>query len=170
MRGVIPTIAMLSLLGMAGSPAIAATPATSSTSTPAQVQSLLSDPGNYSLDTPSSTSPDARLLPGASPPLVAGGYVSQSFGSGGLRSSTVQLNSGLLGGSTRAFLQLGTGQGPQFHGRPVVQGSSVALGVESEIARGVTVGFGVGYERDRFGYGGSRWGGSPGLLAGSSLP
>lgn len=122
-------------------------------------QDLLRAPADYSLGSAAATPPDAGLLPGSQPSLVKGGVISQSFGSGGYRSTAVRLDSGLLGGSTRAFLEAGTGQGPQFHGRPVVQGSSVAVGVESEILRGVTVGVVAGWERDRFGAAGGRWGG-----------
>ncbi|NPD68524.1 hypothetical protein HN018_02055 [Lichenicola cladoniae] len=101
-----------------------------------QDDSLLRDPGSYSLEPPS---------------LLAGGVVSQSFGSGGYRSSAIRMDSGLLGGKTRAFVELGTGQGPRWHGRPVVSGSSVAVGVETEIARHMTLSITGGAERDRFG-------------------
>lgn len=94
----------------------------------------LSAPGSYSL---------------APPSLLQGGVVSTSFGSGGMRSTAVQLDSGLLGGNTRAFVALGAGQGPTWHGRPVVSGSSAAVGVETALPYGMTVGVVAGYERNQ---------------------
>ncbi|MGI4748821.1 MAG: hypothetical protein ACRYGI_12600 [Janthinobacterium lividum] len=134
-RNAIPVRPMLLaalLAGMAcGAPARAGT---------LQDDSLLRDPGSYS------------LAPSLAPPsLLAGGVVSQSFGSGGYRSSAIRMDSGLLGGRTRAFVELGTGQGPRWHGRPVVSGSSVAVGVETEIARHMTLSITGGAERDRYG-------------------
>lgn len=96
--------------------------------------SPLSAPGSYSL---------------APPSLLQGGVVSTSFGSGGMRSTAVQLDSGLLGGNTRAFVALGAGQGPTWHGRPAASGSSAAIGVETALPYGMTVGVVAGYERDR---------------------
>lgn len=128
-RPVRPTLLLAALLtGMAcGAPARAGS---------LQNDSLLRDPGSYSLEPPS---------------LLGGGVVSQSFGSGGYRSSAIRMDSGLIGGKTRAFVELGTGQGPRWHGRPVVSGSSVAVGVETEIARHMTLSITGGAERDRFG-------------------
>lgn len=130
-----PTLLFAALLaGMAcGAPARAGT---------LQDDSLLRDPGSYSLVPQSSPAPGS---------LLAGGVVSQSFGSGGYRSSAIRVDSGLLGGNTRTFVELGTGQGPRWHGRPVVSGSSVAVGVETEIARHMTLSISGGAERDRFG-------------------
>lgn len=124
-----PTLLLAALLaGVAcGAPARAGT---------LQDDSLLRDPGSYSLEPPS---------------LLAGGVVSQSFGSGGYRSSAIRMDSGLLGGHTRAFVEVGTGQGPRWHGQPVVSGSSVAVGVETEITRHMTLSITGGAERDRYG-------------------
>lgn len=96
--------------------------------------SPLSMPGDYSL---------------APPSLLQGGVVSTSFGSGGMRSTAVRLDSGLVGGNTRAFVELGTGQGPTWHGRPIASGSSAAVGVETALPYGMTLGIVAGYERDR---------------------
>ena len=98
-------------------------------------------------DSPLSTPGDYSLAP---PALVQGGVASTSFGSGGLRSSAVRLDSGLIGGNTRAFVALGAGQGPQFHGRPSISGSSVAAGVATELPFGSTLSISAGVERDRF--------------------
>ncbi len=98
-------------------------------------------------DSPLSTPGDYSLAP---PALVQGGVASTSFGSGGLRSSAVRLDSGLIGGNTRAFVALGAGQGPQVHGRPSVSGSSVAAGVSTELPFGSTLSISAGVERDRF--------------------
>jgi len=96
----------------------------------------LADPGTYDF---------------APPAPVKGGEVSQSFGSGGMRSTSIRLDTGgLLGGSTRAFLALGAGQGPQFHGAPIVKGNSIALGVQSEIAPGTTLSLLFVHENDKY--------------------
>ncbi len=119
---------------------------------------LLSAPGNFSLAPVPPAPPSGPLagsLPGASPPLVAGGAVSQSFGSGGLHGTAVELDSGLLGGSTRAFLQASAGQGPRFHDLPAVSGSSVAVGVQTALPHGSTLSVSVGAVQERLSRGGS---------------
>ncbi len=120
----------------------------------------LSAPGNFSLAPIPPASPAGPLagsLPGASPPLVAGGAVSQSFGSNGLHGTAVELDSGLLGGSTRAFLQADAGQGPRFHDLPAVSGRSVAVGVQTALPYGSSLSIAVGTAQERL----SRGGGFP---------
>ncbi len=99
----------------------------------------LSAPGDYSL---------------APPALVKGGVVSTSVGSDGFRSTAVRLDSGLLGGGTRAFLLLGAGQGPHWHERPATSGSSAAVGVETQLPHGAILSLTAGHERG--------WSGEPG--------
>ncbi len=121
--------------------------------------SLLAAPGDFSLaqiPPPAAPSgPLANSLPGATPPLVAGGAVSQSFGSGGYHSTAVELDSGLLGGSTRAFLQAAAGQGPRFHDLPTVNGRSVAVGVQTALPFGTTLSLSMGTSEERLSRGGS---------------
>ena len=120
--------------------------------------SPLTAPGDFSLAQLPPASPSGPLagsLPGAAPPLVAGGAVSQSFGSGGFHSTVVELDSGLLGGSTRAFLQAAAGQGPHFHDLPVVNGHSVAVGVQTALPFGTTLSVSMGTSEQRLGRGGS---------------
>ncbi len=102
--------------------------------------SLLATPGDYSLAPPAP----------AAPALLPGGVASTSFGSNGMRSSAVELDSGLIGGSTRAFLALGAGQGPRWHGSPAVSGSSIAAGIATSLPFGTTLTVSGGIERDRF--------------------
>ncbi len=119
---------------------------------------LLSAPGNFSLAPVPPAAPSGPLagsLPGAAPPLVAGGAVSQTFGSGGLHGTAVELDSGLLGGSTRAFLQASAGQGPRFHDLPAVSGHSVAVGVQTALPYGSTLSISVGTTQERLSRGGS---------------
>ncbi len=120
--------------------------------------SPLSTPGNFSLAPilpAAPAGPLAGALPGASPPLLQGGAVSQSFGSGGLHSTAIELDSGLLGGSTRAFLQAATGQGPHFHDLPAVSGSSVAVGVQTALPYGSVLSVSVATGQERLGRGGN---------------
>ncbi len=117
----------------------------------------LSAPGNFSLATIPPASPAGPLagsLPGASPPLVAGGAVSQSFGSNGLHGTAIELDSGLLGGSTRAFLQAAAGQGPRYHDLPAVSGRSVAVGVQTALPYGSSLSVSVGTAQERLSRGG----------------
>jgi hypothetical protein len=99
--------------------------------------------------------PLAGSLPGASPKLVQGGVVSQSFGSNGMRSTAIELDSGLIGGNTRASLLMATGQGPRFHDLPTVSGRSVAVGVQTALPYGFTVGVTAGVDQDRLSRGGA---------------
>lgn len=119
---------------------------------------LLSAPGDFSLaqlpPAPAS-GPLAGSLPGARPPLVAGGAVSQSFGSAGFHSTAVELDSGLLGGGTRAFLQAAAGEGPRFHDLPAVNGRSVAVGVQTALPFDSTLSISVGTTEERVSRGGS---------------
>ncbi len=118
--------------------------------------SLLAAPGDFSLaQIPPPSGPLAGSLPGAAPPPVAGGAVSQSFGSGGYHSTAVELDSGLLGGSTRAFLQAAAGQGPRFHDLPAVNGRSVAVGVQTALPFGTTLSLSMGTSEERLSRGGS---------------
>lgn len=96
--------------------------------------SLLSAPADYSL---------------APPALVQGGVIGTSIGSGGMRSTALRLDSGLLGGSTRAFLLLGTGQGPRWRDAQRVSGSNVAVGVQTDLPHGTILSLSAGYERER---------------------
>ena len=117
---------------------------------------LLSAPGDFSLapiPPPVPAGPLAGSLPGASP-LVAGGAVSQSFGSGGLHGTAIELDSGLLGGSTRAFLQASAGQGPRYHDLPAIKGSSVAVGVQTALPYGSSLSVSVGSVQERLSRGG----------------
>ena len=119
---------------------------------------LLAAPGDFSLaqiPPPSPSGPLAGSLPGASPPLLAGGAVSQSFGSGGYHSTAVELDSGLLGGSTRAFLQAAAGQGPRYHDLPAASGRSLAVGVQTALPSGTTLSLSMGTSEQRLSRGGS---------------
>ncbi len=119
---------------------------------------LLAAPGDFSLSQIPPASPSGPLagsLPGATPPLLAGGAVSQSFGSGGFHSTAVELDSGLLGGSTRAFLQAAAGQGPRFHDLPAVNGRSLAVGVQTALPFGTTLSLSMGTSEQRLSRGGS---------------
>jgi hypothetical protein len=87
-----------------------------------------------------------------------------------MRSSSVLLDSGLLGGSTRAFLLLGTGQGPQLHGRPVVSGSAAAVGVATALPFGTTLSMTVGGARERVSRPGSFGSGLQALDGPGALP
>ncbi len=104
-----------------------------------QTAGPLSAPGDYSL---------------APPVLVQGGVVSTAVGSRGFRSTAVRLDSGLLGGGTRAFLLLGAGQGPHWHERPATSGSSAAVGVETQLPHGAILSLTASRERG--------WSGEPG--------
>ncbi len=118
---------------------------------------LLSAPGDFSLapvPPPAPAGPLAGSLPGASPPLLAGGAVSQSFGSGGLHGTAIELDSGLLGGGTRAFLQASAGQGPRYHDLPAISGSSVAVGVQTALPYGSSLSVSVGTVQERLSRGG----------------
>ena len=119
---------------------------------------LLAAPGDFSLSQIPPASPSGPLagsLPGATPPLLAGGAVSQSFGSGGFHSTAVELDSGLLGGSTRAFLQAAAGQGPRFHDLPAVNGRSLAVGVQTALPFGTTLSLSMGTSEQRLSRGGN---------------
>ena len=118
----------------------------------------LAAPGDFSLAQIPPASPSGPLagsLPGAAPPLLAGGAVSQSFGSGGFHSTAVELDSGLLGGGTRAFLQAAVGQGPRFHDLPAVNGRSLAVGVQTALPFGTTLSLSMGTSEQRLGRSGS---------------
>ncbi len=103
------------------------------------------------LDT--SLAPAPPSLPGASPlvqgGVIAGGEVATTVGSGGTRGSVVRLDSGLIGGNTRAFVQVGGEQGPRWHDRPSASADGAAVGVETALPHGFTVEVGGGYEHDR---------------------
>ncbi len=93
-------------------------------------------------------------LPGGTPPLVSGGVIAggeviTTFGSNGTHGAAVRLDSGLLGGTTRAYVAAGTEQGPRWHDRPELSGQGVSAGVETALPYGITVGVQAGYERDR---------------------
>ena len=93
-------------------------------------------------------------LPGSTPPLVSGGVIaggeaSTFFGSDGTHGAAVRLDSGLLGGTTRAYVAAGTEQAPRWHDRPTLTGQGVSVGVETALPYGITVGVQAGYERDR---------------------
>ena len=108
---------------------------------------LLATPLDTSLAPPSA-------LPGSIPPLVSGGVIaggeaSTFFGSGGTHGAAIRLDSGLLGGTTRAFVAASTGQGPHWHDRPALSGQGVSAGVETVLPHGITMGVQAGYERDR---------------------
>ena len=122
----------------------AATPAVAVTS-----DGLLGTPLDPSLSPPAV--PAAR--PGT-PPLVeggviAGGEIGTAFGSDGVRSSAVRIDSGLIGNTTRAFVELGASRGPRWHDRPTVSGQSAALGVETTLPHGFTVELDAGAAHDR---------------------
>ncbi len=102
----------------------------------------LASPGAYSL----APAGPASIL---DQPLVAGGVASTSFGSNGMRASSVELDSGLIGGHTRAFVAVGAGQGPHWHDTPAIQGQSFAAGVTTELPYNTTVTIMGGFERDR---------------------
>ena len=96
--------------------------------------------------------PSISGSPSAAPPaLVKGGVVSTSVGSGGFRSTAVRLDSGPLGGGVRAFLLMGTGQGPRWHDRPTASGSGVAVAVEAPLPHGTTLTLSAGHEQGRLG-------------------
>ncbi len=119
---------------------------------------LLAAPGDFSLAQIPPAAPSGPLagsLPGATPPPLAGGAVSQSFGSGGFHSTAVELDSGLLGGSTRAFLQAAAGQGPRFHDLPAINGRSLAVGVQTALPFGTTLSLSIGTSEQRLSRGGS---------------
>ena len=135
--------------------------------------SPLAAPKDYSLE-PAPAGPQAAVSRPSGPgwlspsPLIAGGVVSQSFGSGGFRNSAIRLDSGLIGGNTRAFVAVGTGQGPRWHDQPGSRGSSAALGVETDLGHGMTVDVFAGEERERFNGRYPGWAGSS-LDAGDGL-
>ena len=95
--------------------------------------SLLSAPADYSL---------------APPALVQGGVIGTSIGSGGMRSTAVRLDTGLLGGGSRAFLLLGTGQGPRWRDDQRLSGSNVGVGVQTDLPYGTSLSLSAGYERE----------------------
>ncbi len=110
------------------------------------------------LDTSLAPAPPAAALPGSQPlvqgGVIAGGEVTTTIGSGGTRGSVVRLESGLIGGNTRAFVQVGAEQGPRWHDRPSASASSTsadgaAFGLETALPQGVTVELGGGYAHDR---------------------
>ena len=111
---------------------------------------LLGTPLDTSLPPPPAASP---ALPGGSPlvegGLIAGGEIGTAFGSGGVRGSIVRVDSGLIGGNTRAFVELGTSQGPRWRDQPTVRGDGAAFGVETALPHGLTVEVGAGAEHDR---------------------
>jgi hypothetical protein len=114
----------------------------------------LASPGAYDLSpglVPGSGS-TGSLLPGPSAGGIVpkGGVASVGFGSRGMQSSAIRLDSGPLGGnSTQAFLALGQGQGPSFAGGRL-RGQSAAVGVESRLGDGFRIGLGVSVEHDRW--------------------
>ena len=105
------------------------------------------------LDTSLAPAPPAAVLPGSQPlvqgGVIAGGEIATTIGSGGTRGSVVRLDSGLIGGNTRAFVQVGAEQGPRWHDRPSASADGAAFGVETALPHGVTVEVGGGYARDR---------------------
>lgn len=107
--------------------------------TPTTAPGGLSSPGDYSL-APATSS----ILP-----PVAGGVASTAFGSNGMRSSSLEFDSGLIGSGTHAFLSVGAGQGPRWHDAPAVSGQSVAAGVSTALPFGTTLTVTGGFENDR---------------------
>ncbi|MCQ8279772.1 hypothetical protein NFI95_15105 [Acetobacteraceae bacterium KSS8] len=103
----------------------------------------LASPGSYSL----APSGPASIL---DQPLVAGGVASTSFGSNGMRASSIELDSGLIGGHTRAFVAVGAGQGPHWHDMPAIRGQSFAAGITTQLPHNTTITIMGGLERDRF--------------------
>ncbi len=111
----------------------------------ARQSGLLASPGSYSFDP-------------APPPAsqAAGGVASVGFGSRNTQTSSIALESGLLGNTgTRAFLALGqartdladrSGSGPRISS----QGGSI--GIEKQFMDGTTIAIGGGWQRDRFPY------------------
>ncbi|WP_419728060.1 hypothetical protein [Lichenicola sp.] len=112
----------------------------------------LAAPGNYSLapqppgPQPTGFQPSGALFPS---PVIAGGEVSQSFGSNGYSSTSMRVDSGLIGGNTHAFVAIGAGQGPHWKDQPKVTGSSAAVGIETDLGHGFSIGVAGGEERDR---------------------
>ncbi len=126
---------------------------------PALTPAVGATPGDALLAAPLDTSlappPPAGALPGAPAAAglaggaIAGGEVSTVFGSSGLHGSEVQLDSGLIAGTTRASVAVGTLQGPSWHDAPKVSSQGAAIGVETALPHGITVGLQAGYAHDR---------------------
>jgi hypothetical protein len=106
----------------------------------------LAAPGAYSL-APAAPSLLSALPGGA--PLVAGGVASTAFGSHGMHGSSIELDSGLIGNNTHAFVAVGGGQGPHWHDAPSVSGRSFAAGVSTALPFGTTLSVTAGVDQVR---------------------
>ena len=170
-RRLAPAVLLLLAIHLPAQPTRAATAPDPGSASGTAVSSPLAAPGNYSLapqppgPQPSGFQPSGAVFPS---PLIAGGEVSQSFGSNGYRSTSMRLDSGPIGGNTHAFVAVGTGQGPHWKDQPTVTGSSVAAGIETDLGHGFSIGVAGGEERDRFSGHYPGWAGSS-LDAGNGL-
>ena len=106
----------------------------------AQDAGLLSDPGDYSF---------------APPAYRQGGVADVSVGSHNMRSTSIRMDSGLIGNTgTRAFVALGAGQGPdllrgQNGSRIGIASHGAAIGLEKVFADGTTVSIEGDWAHDR---------------------
>jgi hypothetical protein len=105
----------------------------------AQAAGLLAAPGDYSFA--------PAPVPGPA------GVASVAIGSRHMQSSSIRMDSGLLGGSgTRAFVAMGEGQGPDLQdaaGKARIVSHGMAVGLEKSFADGARISIEGGWQRDR---------------------
>ncbi|TLU72090.1 hypothetical protein [Lichenicoccus roseus] len=121
---------------------IAAVPAAQACVDQAWAQAaLLASPGSYSL---------APVLP--EPGAAPGGIASVGYGTRNTQTSSIQLQSGLLGNTgARAFVALGQARTDVDRSiRYLSQGG--AVGIEKQFPGGTTISLGGGWQRDRLPY------------------
>ncbi|WP_428377910.1 hypothetical protein [Lichenicoccus sp.] len=104
---------------------------------------MLASPGSYSL---------APVQPVPASPAL-GGVASVGFGSRNTQTSSIALESGLLGNTgTRAFVALGqarTDLPDRSGGGPRISSQGGTVGIEEQFMDGTTIAIGGGWQRDR---------------------